>query len=286
MDKERTDSLSRKTPRHKGRIFTPSCLVRWISVFVLQGMRETLATLVAALRSVAAYTLVSLYVLLVAPPAMLIALAVKSPEILYVLGHLGIRVALAMTGIRYRILGANRLIRDRAALYVANHQSNVDPPVCFRALHPRLKVMYKVELARGLPLLERAFRLGGFVPVNRQERESARVAVDEGARKLKAGHSFLIFPEGTRSRTGALLPFKKGGFVMAIKAQVPIVPVAVSGGMGAMRKGTAIVRPVRMTVKVGEPIETLGLTLDDRDRLVNRVRSEIEKLLGDQAFPA
>jgi 1-acyl-sn-glycerol-3-phosphate acyltransferase len=235
---------------------------------------------VAAIRSVAAYVVVSLYVLVVAPPGMLIALAIKSSDILYVLGHLGVRLALGLAGIRYRVIGAEHLIHDRAAMYVANHQSNVDPLVCFRALHPRLKVMYKAELSR-LGLLERAFRLGGFLPVDRKNREHARIAVEEGARKLSAGESFLIFPEGTRSRTAALLPFKKGGFVMALKAQVPIVPVAVTGGLGAMRRGSAIIRPVRMTLKVGAPIETAGMTLNDRDALVDRVRADIEKLLGD-----
>ena len=76
----------------------------------------------------------------------------------------------------------------------------------------------------------------------------------------------------TRSRTGELLPFKKGGFLMAIKAQAPIVPVAVSGGRAAMRKGSAVVRPVMVTVRIGKPIPTAGLTLEDRDVLIERCR--------------
>ncbi len=249
-------------------------------------MKEALATGIAAVRSVAAYVLVSLYVLLAAPLGMLLALALKSPAILYVLGHWGVRLAFGLTGIRFRVIGAERLRRDRAAVFVANHQSNVDPPVCYRALHPQLRFLYKAELAKGLPLLERAFRLAGFIPVDRKDRESARFAVEAAARGLKSGDAFMIFPEGTRSRTGALLPFKKGGFVMAIKAQVPIVPIALSGGAGAMRKGSAIIRPVRMTIKVGEPIETTGLTLSDRELLIERARTEIEKLLAGQPVPA
>lgn len=249
-------------------------------------MTEPFATWVAAVRSIAAYVLVSLYVLLAAPPGMLLALALKSPRILYVLGHWGVKLAFGLTGIGYRIVGADRLRPDRAAVFVANHQSNVDPPVCYRALHPQLKFLYKAELAKGLPLLERAFRLAGFIPVDRKDREHARFAVEEAARGLKAGHSFMIFPEGTRSRTGALLPFKKGGFVMAIKAQVPIVPIALSGGTGAMRKGSAIIRPVKMTIKVGEPLQTTGMSLTDRNLLIERARAEIEKLLAGEPVPA
>src|SRR5207245_4324851 len=95
------------------------------------------------------------------------------------------------------------------------------------------------------------------------------------------GHSFLIFPEGTRSRTGELLPFKKGGFIMALKAQAPVVPVAISGARNAMRKGSPIIHPVRVTVAFGAPIETTGLGLEDRDALVASVRDGVAALLEE-----
>ena len=85
----------------------------------------------------------------------------------------------------------------------------------------------------------------------------------------------------SRSRTGELLPFKKGGFIMAIKAQAPIVPVAIKGARAAMRKGSPIIYPVTVGVRLGEPVETVGLTLDDRDRLVNTVRDRIAAMLAD-----
>jgi 1-acyl-sn-glycerol-3-phosphate acyltransferase len=123
------------------------------------------------------------------------------------------------------------------------------------------------------------FDVGGFVAVDRLDREKAIESISLGARSLRSGNSFLIFPEGTRSRSGQLLPFKKGGFIMAIEAQVPVVPVAVSGGRAAMRKGSAVVRPVMVTVRIGQPIPTAGLTLADRDDLIQRVRDEVQKLL-------
>ena len=100
------------------------------------------------------------------------------------------------------------------------------------------------------------------------------------AASIRSGNSFLIFPEGTRSRTEELLPFKKGGFIMAIKAQAPVVPIAVQGGRAAMTKGSWVIRPVTVTIRVGRPIETAGQGLDERDDLILRVRREIESLLA------
>jgi 1-acyl-sn-glycerol-3-phosphate acyltransferase len=176
------------------------------------------------------------------------------------------------------VLGKEHLPSGRAAVFCSNHQSNVDPPILFNALHPRMHILYKQEINR-IPILSHAFRLGGFIAVDRRNRESALRSIDVGARSIQAGSSFLIFPEGTRSKTGDLLPFKKGGFIMAIKAQAPIVPVAIWGGRAAMRRGSRLVYPAQITIRVGEPIETAGLTLDDRDALIERVRNAIAGML-------
>jgi 1-acyl-sn-glycerol-3-phosphate acyltransferase len=124
------------------------------------------------------------------------------------------------------------------------------------------------------------FDVGEFVPVDRADREKAIQSISRGAESLRAGNTFLIFPEGTRSRTGELLPFKKGGFLMAIKAQAPIVPVAVQGGRDALRKGSWIIQPVNLTLRVGPAIETSGLTQYDRDDLITRVRQQIQTMLA------
>jgi 1-acyl-sn-glycerol-3-phosphate acyltransferase len=105
-------------------------------------------------------------------------------------------------------------------------------------------------------------------------------AIDAGAASLRHGNSFLIFPEGTRSKTEELLPFKKGGFIMAIKSGAPIVPVAVQGGRAAMRRGSRIIRPVTISIRVGEPIPTAGLDLKQRDALIARVRERICDLIA------
>jgi 1-acyl-sn-glycerol-3-phosphate acyltransferase len=236
--------------------------------------------IIAAVRSVATYVAVSVYVLIVAPFGILLALLFGWTAPLYVLGHVGVRLGLALSGIRYQMASAQPLPMDRAVVYCANHQSNIDPPILFNVLHPRMHIFYKAEI-NAIPLLARSFRLGGFIPVDRHNKEAALRSIDAGAASIRAGNSFLIFPEGTRSRTGELLSFKKGGFIMAIKAQAPIVPVAIQGGSAAMRRGSRIIRPVTVTIRVGRPIETAGLGLDDRARLIERVREQLTRMLAE-----
>jgi 1-acyl-sn-glycerol-3-phosphate acyltransferase len=235
--------------------------------------------IVAAVRSVLTYVAVSLYVLVTGLVGMLLAVLFRWTDLLYVFGHGGVQLGLALSGIRYRVIGTEHLPLSRAAVYCANHQSNIDPPVLFAAVHPRMHILYKHEIDR-IPVLARAFRMGGFIPIDRRKKESAMRSIEAGAAALRAGHSFLIFPEGTRSKTDDLLPFKKGGFIMAIKGGAPIVPVAIQGGRAAMRRGSWIIRPVVITIRVGPPIETAGLSLEDRDALIVRVREAIEALLA------
>ena len=237
-----------------------------------------MSNLIAALRSVLTYIVVSLYVLIAGPIGLLLALIEPIAEpVLYVLGRIGVGLALASAGIRFRVGGRERIPANRAVVFCSNHESNVDPPVLFQALHQRLHVLFKAELTK-LPILGKVMVAGGFVPVERDKREASMASIERAAESIRAGNSFLIFPEGTRSRSEDMLPFKKGGFIMAIKAQAPIVPVAVHGGRAAMQKGSWFVRPVMVDVKIGEPVETAGMSVDDRDQLIEIVRTRIEKL--------
>ena len=129
-------------------------------------------------------------------------------------------------------------------------------------------------------MLVRAFDLAGFIPLERANPEQSLPAIDRAADALRQDNSFLIFPEGTRSRTGELLPFKKGGFIMAIKAQAPVVPIGISGARNALRKGSLIIYPVTVRVRIGKPVETSGMTLDDRDLLVSTVRARVAELIS------
>ena len=244
-----------------------------------------MTTVVAAIRSLATYIGISLYVLFAAPPGLLLAFVFGWNDILYMLGHGGVRLGLFLSGISCKVTGLEHVPPGRAVVFCANHQSNVDPPILFTYLHRRLHILFKAELLK-LPLLGRVFVAGGFVPVQRENREKAMASIAEAVRSVQSGNTFLIFPEGTRSRTDELLPFKKGGFVMAIQAGAPVVPVAIDGGRAAMRKGSHLVWPAKVTVDVGEPIETSGMTVDDRDALIADVRARIEAMLSARRRPA
>ena len=210
-------------------------------------------TLIAAVRSAVTYVVVSVYVVIAGILGMAIAVPLKWVGLLYELGHIGVALALGLAGIRYPCPRARaRAARSRRRLLLEPSEQR-RPAGPLSGLHRRLHILYKAELSK-LPILGTAIQVGGFVPVPRDQKEAAMEAIDMAAASIRSGNSFLIFPEGTRSRTEELLPFKKGGFIMAIKAQAPIVPVAISGGRDAMRKGSAIVRPVSSTCESGIPL--------------------------------
>lgn len=198
---------------------------------------------------------------------------------LYWLGRLGVRIGFALARIRIVVHGKEKLSGDPHYIYMMNHNSNLDAPAVFLHLPGEVRALGKQELFK-LPVLATAMRLGGFVPVDRSNRESAIASVRNAARLAREGASFLIAPEGTRSRTGELLPFKKGGFHMAIESEVPVLPITVLGAYELMPPGSAAIRSGTIDIYFRDPIETRGLGPGGRQELMERVRARMLETLA------
>jgi 1-acyl-sn-glycerol-3-phosphate acyltransferase len=223
------------------------------------------------------------YVLVVGTPVLIYSAISGNTDFLYRVGILGARVILRLAGVRLVLQGREKVPTQGAVVFMANHQGNCDPPAIFVHLPPVL-VMVKKEFFR-VPILGRGMRLRGFIPVDRQNRERAFEAVEQAVEALKAGHSFLVFPEGTRSRDGRLQPFKKGVFVMAIRAGAAIVPISISGSSKVMRKGEFAIHPGTVRLTFHDPVPTTGYTLEDREQVIALVRGAILKGLEKEEWP-
>ncbi len=176
------------------------------------------------------------------------------------------------------VFGAERLDPEGIYLYMANHQSNVDIVAVMVALPGPPGFLSKKEMLKA-PLLGRAMAWAGEVFIDRSDRQQAIAAIEEAARQVREGRPLIVFPEGTRSDGRAIRPFKKGGFHLAKKARVPLVPVGIRGTERVLPKGHALVRGgLPVEVHVGVPIEPDEIERTPLEALVERVRAEIGRL--------
>ncbi|MGH7566310.1 MAG: lysophospholipid acyltransferase family protein [Gemmatimonadota bacterium] len=174
-------------------------------------------------------------------------------------------------GIPLAVVGRERLEPGRTYVLMSNHQSVFDIFALFRAFDRPFRMVAKRVLF-WIPILGWSMWMCGFIPIDRSKRESAIRSLDRAARKVRSGVSVLMFPEGTRSRDGTLHSFKKGGFMLALEAGVPVVPVVVLGTDSIMEKGSLRVGRADIEVRIGRPIEIADRGAGSRDQLMDEVR--------------
>jgi 1-acyl-sn-glycerol-3-phosphate acyltransferase len=221
--------------------------------------------------------------LLAGPPILLYTLISRNPSLVYWAGVKGIVFFVRLVGVKVRIKGLER-VPSGACLFVANHTSSADAPAVVGAIPRRVAILLKESLFKW-PIAGQAFTLAGFVPVKRSERESAIASVEKATESLRSGQSFLIYPEGTRSPDGRLQAFKKGAVVMAIKAGVPIVPMACSGAHNVMRKKSLRIYPGEILVEFLEPIDASKYSFEERDALNDHVHDVMAAGLPPEQRP-
>jgi 1-acyl-sn-glycerol-3-phosphate acyltransferase len=235
------------------------------------------------IRTIALVCYLFLCLLFVMPWLILRTLITGRPDFMYKITMKLVHSSLRIAGIRVRVEGAEN-IPPGVCIFAANHVSNMDPLAFVPVIPRRVSIIAKEDVFR-IPILSKAMRLAKFIPVDRTDREAAAESADMAVRNLKEGLSFAIYPEGTRSRDGRLLPFKKGTFVIAIRAGVPVVPVSIIGAQSLMRKGEWYMRRGEVTIRFGPAVDASKYTIEQRTELLKRVESLVAAGLPEDQRP-
>ena len=183
-------------------------------------------------------------------------------------------VALPLFGVTLETRGLSRVDRGKPYVFMSNHVSHIDSPALALSIPHPLHWVFKKELSR-IPVFGWVLLSLGQIMVDRTDASQAREALASAASGLAGNHSVLIYPEGTRSKDGKLQPLKKGGFFIAMRAGLPIVPVRVSGSRDIVPSGSLSVRPGHVVVELFDPIPTAGMTDADIPKLIERVRDAL-----------
>lgn len=220
---------------------------------------------------------VVIYVLVVilAIPLFLFCFVIGWRAPLLFVGKSAMEIGRLVLRIRLDMFGRQTVDRKRSCVFVANHLSFLDGPLLFLVIPQYVRVILKKEIFR-IPVIGWAMQFVGFVPVDRKGLKSGRKSIERATHLVKErGYSYLIFPEGTRSRDGQMQSFRRGAFFLAINSQVPIVPITINGGYELMPKGSPF--PKKGTVKIvfHRPVPVAGLTIEDMPELMKKMRAII-----------
>ncbi|HKJ88452.1 MAG TPA: lysophospholipid acyltransferase family protein [Gammaproteobacteria bacterium] len=191
------------------------------------------------------------------------------------IGALWCRIILALSGVRVEVRGAEKVPRGEPVILASNHQGAFDIPTLQAHLPIQFRWVAKKSLF-SIPVVGWSMTLAGYIPIERESATKAYRSMLEAAKKIRSGTTVVIFPEGTRSATGELGAFKRGGFTLAVKAGVPVVPVAITGTKDVMRKGSLLIRPARVAMTFADPIPTEGKS---EKELMALTREAIETIL-------
>lgn len=202
-----------------------------------------------------------------------------SPNLLHDYARIWARVCLWLAGVNLEISGQDNIPKTGAHIYMPNHQSAFDILVLFAGLPDQFRWLAKEELFK-IPLFGLCMRQCGYISVDRSNRVKAIKSMKKAAKRIHDGTSVVIFPEGTRSHDGQILPFKKGGFILALQAQVPVVPVAIDGSYRVKPKHGWRIKPGTIRVNILPPVATENRSASERDTVMEEVGMPIRAALN------
>jgi 1-acyl-sn-glycerol-3-phosphate acyltransferase len=195
--------------------------------------------------------------------------------------HLWGRLCLRIAGVPVVVEGLDNLVEGERYIIMVNHESSLDIVVLLMALPPTVELRFLAKKSLfAIPFLGWAMKSAGFIPVDRDDRSTAAATLSQTLDEVGRGGSPLVFPEETWSKDGRLLSFARGGFLVALKSGLPILPVGLEGPRQVLPPNEGVLRPQPVTVRVGEPIHTAGLGVSRRAELMARTRREIDRLRG------
>ncbi len=218
------------------------------------------------------YTLLTILII----PVLLFCYPLKFAQPIILIGKWALWAGHKILGICLDASGIERIDKRVSYVFMANHLSLIDGPLLFMLIPQFVRVLLKKEAFR-IPVIGQAMRQAGFVSVDRKGLKGGKKSIDRATRMIKEkGFSFLIFPEGTRSRDGKLQPFKRGGFFLAVNSQVPIFPVSIKGSYALLPKGSFFVKKGKVGVMFHPPVSVLGYDRNNLSQLMGKVRSVIQ----------
>jgi 1-acyl-sn-glycerol-3-phosphate acyltransferase len=191
-------------------------------------------------------------------------------------GRIWAKVALLANQVRVRMEGLENVKGTGPYVFMSNHQGSYDIFALLGYLPFQFKWLAKKELF-SIPILGWAMSAAGYISIDRQGTRETVEAMKEAAQKIRDGMSVVIFPEGSRTPDGSIQPFRKGGFTLAIRSQVPIVPIAISGSREIMSKDRLTANPGEIRVRIGSPIKTRDYSMQSRESLMEKVREIISE---------
>jgi 1-acyl-sn-glycerol-3-phosphate acyltransferase len=221
--------------------------------------------------------LIYLYTVVLGTFSLLSSFFDHSGRIQHKLARLWSSLILRTTGSPFTVTGLDRLNLTQPAIYAANHSSALDIPVLYVGLPFQFRILAKLELFR-LPILGSHLKRSGQIPIDRTDARASLRSLSAASQTVKSGMNLVIFPEGGRSTDGHLQPFLGGTFYVAIKAQVPIVPMAIVGAFEALPMNTFTIHPSHFQLIIGDPIPTVGLVSRDMEALSARVHQAMSDL--------
>jgi 1-acyl-sn-glycerol-3-phosphate acyltransferase len=215
----------------------------------------------------------------VASSVIVLAFFSSSADLIDRLIRLWARSLVKAAGIDLHIENDAVLDPKQRYILVANHYSYYDIPCILAAVPQPIRFMAKVSLFK-IPIFGWSLARAGFIPIDRKNRRTAVKSFDLAAERIRRGNTIVIFPEEGRSKNREMRPFQRGAFLLAIKSELPVVPMAIDGTYDVFRVGAKRITPGRVTIKVGTPMPTEGAKLKDKERLATESRAQIEQLLG------